>query len=198
MKRNSIVEKIVIFCFLVAALALVSSGAALAADQPKGKAQSGFSFAIYGDSRSMMYLPYKLDQREEATKLLVDMFNLVLPEKVSEEVVKRDVKLIYDPATGELLQIVMPFMTRSEVMTSDGGPGLGHRSFGRGRETAPRRAPDDVPAAWRRVGRPGGRERGPERAGQVYSQYAGTWSGGASRGRRPPRTRTGSWCRRMC
>src|SRR6516225_8262371 len=74
-----------------------------------------FSFAVYGDSRSMMYLPYKADEREEATKLMVDIFDLVLPEKVSEEVVRKDVKLIYDPATNELVQIVMPFDTRSEV-----------------------------------------------------------------------------------
>ena len=77
----------------------------------------GFSFAVYGDSRSMMYLPPKSEQKEEATNLFIDMFNLVLPEKISEEVVRKDVKLIYDPATGELVQIVMPFMTRSEVTT---------------------------------------------------------------------------------
>jgi hypothetical protein len=76
-----------------------------------------FSFAVYGDSRSMMYLPYKPDQREEAIKLMVDMFELVLPEKVSEETVKRDVRLTYDPSTDELVQIVMPFDTRSEVTT---------------------------------------------------------------------------------
>src|SRR5262249_16516415 len=71
-------------------------------------------------------LPDKADQKEEATKLLVDMFDLVLPEKVSEEVVRKDVKLIYDPATHELVQMVMPFMTRSEVMplTVDKGWGL--------------------------------------------------------------------------
>ena len=67
----------------------------------------------------------------------------------------------------------MPFMTRSEVITSDGGQGLGHRGLGRRRETAAGRAPHDVPAARRRVGRPRGRERCPERAGQVYSQYRG-------------------------
>src|SRR6185295_2101463 len=50
-------------------------------------------------------------------QLMVDMFDLVLPEKVSEEVIKKDVKLIYDPATQELVQIVMPFMTTSEVTT---------------------------------------------------------------------------------
>src|SRR5438876_5874950 len=76
-----------------------------------------FSFAVYGDARTMMYLPYKSDQREEAIKLMVEMFALVLPEKVAEEVVRRDVKLTYDPATGELVQIVMPFETKSEVTT---------------------------------------------------------------------------------
>jgi predicted phosphohydrolase len=65
----------------------------------------------------MMYLPGRSDQKEEATKLIVEMFDLVLPEKIAEEVVRKDVKLIYDPATKELVQIVMPFMTRSEVMT---------------------------------------------------------------------------------
>jgi Calcineurin-like phosphoesterase len=87
------------------------------AQQTKRGAGSAFSFAVYGDSRSMMYLPYKSDQREEATRLMVDIFDLVLPEKVSAEMVKRDVKLTHDPATGELVQIVMPFDTRSEVTT---------------------------------------------------------------------------------
>src|SRR5262245_13937940 len=76
-----------------------------------------FSFAVYGDSRSMMYLPYKSDQREEAIKLMVGMFSLVLPQKVAEELVRRDVKLTYDPATDELVQIIMPFETKSEVTT---------------------------------------------------------------------------------
>jgi len=95
----------------------VSFATAQTAQQAPRPTDSGFSFAVYGDSRSMMYLPGKSDQKEEATKLIVDMFDLVLPEKIAEEVVRKDVKLIYDPATGELVQIVMPFMTRSEVMT---------------------------------------------------------------------------------
>jgi hypothetical protein len=45
--------------------------------------------AVYGDSRSMMYLPYKSDQEADARQLMVDMFDLVLPEKVSEEVIKK-------------------------------------------------------------------------------------------------------------
>src|SRR5258705_11977431 len=78
---------------------------------------SAFSFAVYGDSRSMMYLPYKSSQRDEAIKLMVDMFELVFPEKVAEAVVRRDVKLIYDPATDELAQVVMPFETKTEGAT---------------------------------------------------------------------------------
>ena len=48
---------------------------------------------------------------------MVDMFELVLPAKVAPEVVEKDVKLTYDPATKELVQIVMPFDTASEVTT---------------------------------------------------------------------------------
>jgi Calcineurin-like phosphoesterase len=102
---------------LLSSLALITPQARTAFAQQTTQAGSPFSFAVYGDSRSMMYLPYKSDQREEATRLMVDIFDLVLPEKVSAEMVKRDVKLTYDPATGELLQIVMPFDTRSEVTT---------------------------------------------------------------------------------
>ena len=71
----------------------------------------------------MMYLPYKSDQEAEARDLVVDMFELVLPEKVAAAVVKKDVKLIYDPATHELVEMVMPFMTHSEVnyLTVDKG-----------------------------------------------------------------------------
>ena len=54
---------------------------------------------------------------------MVDMFELVLPEKVAAGVVQKDVKLIYDPATKELAQVIMPFITQSEVtyMTLDKG-----------------------------------------------------------------------------
>jgi Calcineurin-like phosphoesterase len=84
---------------------------------PAASPGAGFSFAVYGDSRSMMYFPYKSNQKEEATGMMVDIFDLVLPEKVSEEVIKKYVKLTYDPATDELVQVVMPFVTRSEVTT---------------------------------------------------------------------------------
>jgi Calcineurin-like phosphoesterase len=79
-------------------------------------ATGGFSFAACGDSRPMMYLPYK-DGHPDLVRLFVEMFGLVMPEKVAEAVVKRDVKMIFDPVTKELTQVVMPFMTKTEVMT---------------------------------------------------------------------------------
>ncbi len=87
-----------------------------ASAQQAPPSQAGFSFAAYGDSRTMMYLPPK-DGRPDLTKLFVEMFGLVLPEKVAEEVVKKDVKLIFDPATKELIRVIMPFMSKTEVMT---------------------------------------------------------------------------------
>jgi hypothetical protein len=80
-------------------------------------APAGFSFDVYGDSRSMMYLPYHKAEEAQARELMVDMFELVLPAKVSQEVVNKYVRLTYDPANDELVQVVMPFMTSSEVMT---------------------------------------------------------------------------------
>jgi hypothetical protein len=104
---------------LLSTLALLPALRPVAANaqQTNSVAGTGFSFAVYGDSRSMMYLPYRLDQREEAIKLMVNIFDLVFPEKTAEEVVQKYVKLTYDPVTNELIQIVMPFATKSEVAT---------------------------------------------------------------------------------
>ena len=86
------------------------------AQQTPPAANSAFSFAVYGDSRPMMYLPYKEGQ-PELSQLFVEMFGLVMPEKVAEAVVKRDVKMIFDPVTRDLIKVVMPFESKSEVMT---------------------------------------------------------------------------------
>ena len=102
-------------CAIGVALAMLAEN--VQAQQVTHPTDSGFSFAVYGDSRSMMYLPYKSDQEADARQLMVAMFALVLPEKVAAEIINKDVKLIYDPATQELVQMVMPFMTRSEVTT---------------------------------------------------------------------------------
>jgi hypothetical protein len=59
--------------------------------------QRGFSFAVYGDSRTMMFLPYRAAEKAVATNYMVDVFKLAFPEKVAQEVVAKEVKLIYDP-----------------------------------------------------------------------------------------------------
>jgi Calcineurin-like phosphoesterase len=86
------------------------------AQQPV-QAEQAFSFDVYGDSRSMMYLPYTKAEEAQAHQLMLDMFELVMPAKVSQEMVDKYVKLTYDPASNELMQIVMPFASASEVTT---------------------------------------------------------------------------------
>ena len=86
------------------------------AQQTAPAAAAPFSFIAYGDSRPMMNIPSKYG-RPEVTKLLVESFGIVLSEKVAEEVVQKYVKLTFDPVTKELIQIVMPFVTSSEVTT---------------------------------------------------------------------------------
>ena len=97
---------------ILALLPVFAPSAAMAQQAPP----AAFSFAAYGDSRPMMYLPYKEGQ-PELNQLFVEMFGLVMPEKIAEAVVKRDVKMIFDPVTKELVKVVMPFESKSEVMT---------------------------------------------------------------------------------
>ena len=97
------------FAILALTLSTVSAAA------QSGSSGSAFSFAVFGDSRSMMYLPYKASQEAEARDLMTSMFELVMPEKVAAGVVQKYVKLTYDPKTAELTQVVMPFDTKSEV-----------------------------------------------------------------------------------
>src|SRR6476660_7329737 len=86
------------------------------AQQTPSAAGSPFSFAVVGDTRPMMYLPYKEGQ-PELNKLFVEMFGLAMPERVAEAVVKKDVKTTFDPVTKELIKAVMPFESNTEVMT---------------------------------------------------------------------------------
>ncbi len=82
-----------------------------------------FSFIMYGDSRTMMYLPFKEGEEAKIHKALVEVFELAMPAKAAEEVIKKDVKLTFDPTTKELTHIVMPFETKTEVahLTLDKG-----------------------------------------------------------------------------
>jgi Calcineurin-like phosphoesterase len=106
---------ILVFGLLTSVLGIHSLTAI--AQQRSSPVDSGFSFDVYGDSRSMMYLPYKESEQAQARQFMVDMFDLVLPEKTSQATVDKYVKLTYDPTTHELVQLVMPFATSSEVAT---------------------------------------------------------------------------------
>ena len=83
----------------------------------KASAPAAFSFDVYGDSRSMMYLPHKANQEADARKLMTDIFELAVPPAAASAVVEKTVKMTYDPNTKELVQMVMPYMTASEVTT---------------------------------------------------------------------------------
>ena len=109
MRVKHVMSSRVILVGAIAALLLAAKHTAPAAAQ----AERGFSFVALGDSRPMMYLPYKEGQ-QELGKLFVEMFGLVMPEKVAEAVVKRDVKMTFDPVTKDLIQIDMPLYTGSE------------------------------------------------------------------------------------
>ena len=78
-------------------------------------ADAGFSFAAYGDARTMIYVPYKENQDAEARHLLAGMFNLVMPQKAAEDLVAKAIKLRYDPVTHDLTAIIEPYMSSSEV-----------------------------------------------------------------------------------
>src|SRR5262245_6729940 len=87
------------------------------------RSSGAFSFAVFGDSRPMMYLPFKANQLDQIHHLLAELFELVMPEPVAEEVVKKKVKLTFDPVTKDLSGVVMPFESKSEVayLTLDHG-----------------------------------------------------------------------------
>ena len=82
--------------------------------------ECGFSIVALGDDRPMMYLPYKQGQAE-IEKLLVEMFELVLPQEVAKEVVRRDAKLTFDPVTKDLIQIDMPLGRERYQLKLDAG-----------------------------------------------------------------------------
>src|SRR6266403_2876339 len=102
---------------LTCALGLTVTTLAAPLNAQEKSAKAGFSFDVYGDSRSMMYWTDDRCEDAEARQVMADMFELVLPAKVSQEMVDKHVKLTYDPSNNELVQLMMPFMTSSEVAT---------------------------------------------------------------------------------
>src|SRR5258705_120082 len=61
---------------LVLGVALAMLAGNVHSQQTSRPTDSRFSFDVYGDSRSMMYLPHKAGQEAEARKLMVDIFEL--------------------------------------------------------------------------------------------------------------------------
>ena len=101
---------------IVAALLLTELATAQSA-----KPAVGFSFDVYGDSRSLMVLPYRQDQEAEARRYLADVYDLMLSEKEATEVVDKDARFIYDPSTHELLQIDTPLHDKRVTLAFDRG-----------------------------------------------------------------------------
>jgi hypothetical protein len=119
MKRtppSSGIHRRAVVATMVALPTISGSLLAIPARAQSASTDGGFSFVAVGDTRPMMYLPENEGQ-PDLVKMFVEMFGLVMPEKVAEEVVKKYVKLTFDPITNELIQVVMPFATRTEVMT---------------------------------------------------------------------------------
>ena len=103
---------------LIAAVLLTELATAQIAKTPEA---SGFSFDVYGDSRSMLFLPYRQDQEAEARKYLADIYELALSEGAAADVANKDAKFIYDPSTHELLQIDAPLHDKRVTLTFDKG-----------------------------------------------------------------------------
>ena len=96
-------------------LALSAASAPIFGSDAFAQDSDSFSFVAYGDSRSMMYLPYKKADIEKIQGLVSQLFALILGEKIALELVQKDVKLTFDPDSEDLIGIEMPLYTKSEV-----------------------------------------------------------------------------------
>lgn len=105
----------------VSVLAAVLLTQLAVAQSTKPSAGTGFSFDVYGDSRSLLFLPYRQDQEAEARRYMADIYELALSEEVATEVVNKDAKFTYDPSTHELLQIDAPLHGKHVTLTFDKG-----------------------------------------------------------------------------
>jgi hypothetical protein len=115
-RLSSGVDRRTLLSALAALPALSAPLLASSARAQSAATQGGFSFAAVGDTRPMMYLPPSAGE-PDLVKFFTEMFGLVMPDQVAEEVVKKYVRMTLDPDTKELVQVVMPFMTKTEVMT---------------------------------------------------------------------------------
>ncbi len=78
-------------------LALAAAAAPTSGNQAYAQEANGFSFVAYGNSRSMMYLPYKKADTAKIQGLVSQLFALILGENIALELVEKDVKLTSIP-----------------------------------------------------------------------------------------------------
>src|SRR5262249_24265858 len=76
----------------------------------------GFSFVAVGGSRPVVYLPLQ-NSKPDLVKVFVEMFGFVMPGKNAGEGGEKEGKKNFDSAPKKLIHIIIPFMTKTEVMT---------------------------------------------------------------------------------
>jgi len=100
---------------VVSSALVASAQAQTTTAQASRPAGAGFSFAAVGDTRPMMYLPLKEGNRTSTSSS--SKCSAWSCRRRSLKRVAKDVKMIFDPDTKELIKVVMPFASKTEVMT---------------------------------------------------------------------------------
>ncbi len=136
--------------FTIIAVVAIWPQVATAQQTPPG-ASSAFSFAVYGDLRPMMYLPSKEGPAgpHEAVRRDVRPGHA---EKIAEAVVKRDVKTIFDPVTGDLIKGHHAVQIEVEVMTLTVDNGWVTKASVEDVKLLRACTPDHIPTCGRRLG----------------------------------------------
>ena len=98
-RLSSGVDRRTLLSALAALPALSAPLLASSARAQSAATQGGFSFAAVGDTRPMMYLPPSAGE-PDLVKFFTEMFGLVMPDQVAEEVVKKYVRMTFDPDTN--------------------------------------------------------------------------------------------------
>ena len=105
------------FLFVFAAVLALQSRTATA-QQVVHPTDTGFSFAVYGDSRSMFYLPYKSDQEAEARETDGSYVRAGVSRERSQRWWSKETSsssMTEKPTSWQ--EVIMPFDTKYEITT---------------------------------------------------------------------------------
>lgn len=82
-----------------------------------------FSFVVFGDSRTVGKLPPSKDQIEGIQKGLINLYDILVGEKVDLKYIKEKVELTFDPITNALTNARLPLAYKPEIayLTIDDG-----------------------------------------------------------------------------